>query len=102
MRFSLINTEQEEISSDGTISISIFDESNRILYLDVFSIKKNDFSQYVEAFSNEENMAYIWEIPTSDVKKGFGKFGNVKIVFTDRGGNNYSKDFDSVSIPHFS
>jgi hypothetical protein len=44
---------------------------------------------------------YFWEIPTSDVKLGFGELGMAKIVFTDRGSNSFSSEFDSIAIPQF-
>ena len=102
LRFKLVSVDQRDISSDGTISISIFDEYNRILYLDAFSVKKNDFSRHREQFTHDEDLIYLWEIPTSDVKMGFGTLGTAKIVFTDRGGNSFSEEFDSIPIPKFS
>ena len=78
------------------------DEYNRILYLDAFSVKKNDFSKYQISFSNDDDLVYYWEIPTSDVKLGFGEMGTSKIVFTDRAGNSFSNDYTGISIPKFS
>jgi len=102
LRFKLVSVDQKEIASDGTISISIMDEYNRILYLDAFSVKKNDFSKYQVPFSNDEDLIYSWDIPTSDVKLGFGELGTAKMVFTDRAGNSFSKDYSGVPIPKFS
>ena len=102
LRFKLVSVDQKEIASDGTISISIMDKYNRILYLDAFSVKKNDFSKYRISFSNDEDLVYYWEIPTSDVKLGFGELGSAKIVFTDRARNSFSGEFNEVAIPSFS
>jgi len=102
LRFKLVSVDQKEIASDGTISISIMDKYNRILYLDAFSVKKNDFSKYQIPFSNDEDLIYSWDIPTSDVKLGFGELGTAKMVFTDRAGNSFSKDYSGVTIPKFS
>ena len=100
-RFQLISVDEKEIASDGTISISIIDENKRILYLDAFSVQKNDFSKQKKPFLDEEDLVYFWEIPTSDVKLGFGELGLVKIVFTDRGSNSFSSEFDGIAIPQF-
>ena len=100
-RFQLISVDEKEIASDGTISISIIDENKRILYLDAFSVQKNDFSKQKKPFLDEEDLVYFWEIPTSDVKFGFGELGLVKIVFTDRGSNSFSSEFDGIAIPQF-
>lgn len=100
-RFQLISVDEKEIASDGTISISIIDENKRILYLDAFSVQKNDFSKQKKQFLNEDDLVYFWEIPTSDVKLGFGELGIVKIVFTDRGSNSFSSEFDGIAIPQF-
>jgi len=100
-RFQLISVDEREIASDGTISISIIDENKRILYLDAFSVQKNDFSMQKKQFFNDDDLVYFWEIPTSDVKLGFGELGIVKIVFTDRGGNSFSSEFDGIAIPQF-
>ena len=100
-RFQLISVDEKEIASDGTISISIIDENKRILYLDAFSVQKNDFSKQKKQFFNDDDLVYFWEIPTSDVKLGFGELGIVKIVFTDRGSNSFSSEFDGIAIPQF-
>jgi hypothetical protein len=100
-RFQLISVDEKEIASDGTISISIIDENKRILYLDAFSVQKNDFSKQKKPFLDEEDLVYFWEIPTSDVKLGFGELGLVKIVFTDRGSNSFSSEFDGIAIPQY-
>jgi len=100
-RFQLISVDEKEIASDGTISISIIDENKRILYLDAFSVQKNDFSMQKKQFFNDDDLVYFWEIPTSDVKLGFGELGIVKIVFTDRGGNSFSSEFNGIAIPQF-
>jgi hypothetical protein len=103
LQFKLIDIHQNQVSADGTISIVIMDERNRILYLDGFSIKKSDYLESFNAFGEAEDgeMAYSWEIKTSDIKSGFTQLGKAKIVFTDRSGNNFESEYDKVSIPQF-
>jgi len=100
-RFQLISVDRREIASDGTISISIIDENKRILYLNAFSVQKNDFSMQKKQFFKDDDLVYFWEIPTSDIKLGFGELGIAKIVFTDRGGNSFSSEFHDIAIPQF-
>ncbi len=102
LRFKLISVDEREVGSDGTVSIAIMDKYNRILYLDVFSVKKNEFSLYKPQFSKDKDIVYSWDIPISHVKLGFGEFGTAKIVFTDRVGNSFSNEFNNIPIPRFS
>ena len=103
LQFKLIDINQNQVSADGTISIVIMDERNRILYLDGFSIKKSDYLESFNAFRETEDgeMAYSWEIKTSDIKSGFTPLGKAKLIFTDRSGNNFESEYDKVSIPQF-
>ena len=101
LRLKLISIDEREIAADGTISISIMDNKNRILYLDAFSVRKSDFTTSLDTFNGKEILIYTWEIPVSDVKYGYGKLGIANIVFTDRVNNSFSNKFDKVSIPQF-
>jgi hypothetical protein len=103
LQFKLIDIYQNQVSADGTISIVIMDERNRILYLDGFSIKKSNYQESFNAFGEDKDgeMAYLWEIKTSDIKSGFTPYGKAKLIFTDRFGNNFESEYDKVSIPQF-
>jgi hypothetical protein len=103
LQFKLIDIYQNQVSADGTISIVIMDERNRILYLDGFSIKKSDYQESFNAFGADKDgeTVYSWEIKTSNIKSGFTPNGKAKIIFTDRSGNNFESEYDKVSIPQF-
>jgi hypothetical protein len=103
LTFKLIDVNQNQVSADGTISLVIIDERNRILYLDGFSIKKSNYQKSFNAFGEdiEGEVLYLWEIKTSDIKSGFTPYGKAKIVFTDRFGNNFESEYSKVSIPTF-
>jgi hypothetical protein len=102
LQFKLIDVNRKPVNADGTISIVFLDDRNRILYLNSFSIKK---SNYIESFNTFDEgggkNVFAWEIKTSDIKSGFTPYGLVKIVFTDRYGNNFESQFDKVSVPQF-
>jgi len=103
LQFKIIDIHQNPISADGTISIVIMDERNRILYLDGFSIKKSNYQESFDAFGEDKDseLIYSWEIKTSNIKSGFTPYGNAKIIFTDRFGNNFESEYSKVSIPQF-
>jgi hypothetical protein len=103
LQFKLIDIYQNQVSADGTISIVIMDERNRILYLDGFSIKKSNYQESFNAFGDDKDseIVYSWEIKTSNIKSGFTPNGKAKIIFTDRSGNNFESEYDKVSIPQF-
>ena len=95
------NRAGKSVSADGTVSILILDNQKRTLYLGSFSVHDSQFFRSFDTATSEEFLAYGWDIPTSKVKRGFGNFGTVKLVFTDRGGNSFSSEFEGVAIPHF-
>ena len=103
LKFKLVDIHQNQVSADGTISIVIMDDRNRILYLNGFSIKKSSYQESFDAFGGDTDSekVYAWDIETSDIKSGFTPFGKAKIIFTDRSGNNFESEYDKVSIPQF-
>ena len=102
-QFKLVDEDLRPVSADGTVSLAILDDRNRILYLDSFSIKKSNYVESFNAFDegDEGINVFAWEIKTSDIKSGFTPYGMAKLVFTDRYGNNFESQFDKVSIPQF-
>ena len=103
LKFKLIDIYQNQVSADGTISIVIMDERNRILYLNGFSIKKSNYQESFNAFGEDKDseIVYSWDIKTSNIKSGFTPYGKAKIIFTDRFGNNFESEYNKVSIPQF-
>jgi hypothetical protein len=103
LQFKLIDVDRKPVNADGTISVAFLDDRNRILFLDAFSIKKSDYVESFNAFDEGDTGedVFAWEIKTSDIKSGFTPYGMVKIVFTDRFGNNFDSEFDRISIPQF-
>jgi hypothetical protein len=101
LRFTLLDINKREVARDGTISLSIVDNKNRILYLDAFSIRQNDFVEMWITSSNDNKLVYAWDIDSSKIKRGYGTFGIAKIVFIDRAGNQFSNTYDKVPIPQF-
>lgn len=103
LQFKLVDINKSPVNPDGTISIVIMDDKNRILYLDAFSIKKSNYEKSFEAFGESEDgkNIFAWEIKTSDIKSGFTEYGKAKLIFTDRYGNNIESEFIQISIPKF-
>ena len=103
LQFKLIDINNNLVNPDGTISVVIMDDDNRILYLDAFSIRKSNYEKSFEAFGESEDgeNVFAWEIKTSDIKSGFTEYGKAKLIFTDRYGNNIESEFVKISIPQF-
>ena len=103
LQFKLIDINKSPVTPDGTISIVIMDDDNRILYLDAFSIKKSNYEKSFDAFGESQSgeNVFAWEIKTSDIKSGFTEYGKAKLIFTDRYGNNIESEFVQISIPNF-
>src|SRR4030067_3147563 len=77
LQFKLIDINKSPVNPDGTISIVIMDDKNRILYLNAFSIRKSNYEQSFEAFGESEagENIFAWEIKTSNIKPGFAEYG---------------------------
>ena len=103
LQFKLIDINKNPVNPDGTISIVIMDDRNRILYLDAFSIRKSNYEKSFKAFGESESgeNVFAWDIKTSDIKPGFTEYGKAKLIFTDRYGNNIESEFIQISIPQF-
>ena len=103
LQFNLLDINYRPITPDGTISIVIMDDENRILYLDAFSIRKSNYEKSYDAFSANDNgkSIFSWKIKTSDIKSGFTEYGKAKLMFTDRYGNNVESEFIPISVPKF-
>ena len=104
LQFKLVDTHKVSLTPDGTLSIVLMDDRNRILYLDAFSVRK---AHYVDSFSafnenNEGDKIYSWEIKTTEIKSGFTPYGKAKLAFTDKFGLKFFSEFDGLAIPQFS
>ncbi len=125
IQFKLVDDFRRAIAADGTISIVMIDDRNRILYMDAFSVKKQmnsnpgktynsgSYGNVTRTFDdtddhcinclnhNERTQVFSWVIETEDIKPGFTDSGVAKIVFTDRYGNNFESEIIPISIPQF-
>ena len=102
-QFKLVDVHRKSLTPDGTISIVLLDDRNRILYLDAFSVRKANYEDSFNAFGegNESDKIYSWEIKTSDIRSGFTPYGKAKLAFTDKFGLKVFSEYDKVSIPQF-
>ena len=102
-QFKLVDEHKQSLTPDGTISIVLLDDRNRILYLDAFSVRKANFEESFSAFDEviEGDKILSWEIKTSDIRSGFTPYGKAKLVFTDKFGLKFFSEFDKLSIPQF-
>lgn len=103
LQFKLVDVNRKSLTPDGTLTIVLLDDQNRILYLDAFSIRKSQYINSFPAFNegNESEKIYSWEIKTSDIRSGFTPYGKAKLIFTDKFGLKFFSEFNGISIPQF-
>jgi len=103
LQFKLVDVQKKSLAPDGTISIVLMDDRNRILYLDAFSVRESNYEDSYSAFdeSNESDKIFAWEIKNSDISSGFTPYGKAKLAFTDKFGLKFFSEYDRVSIPQF-
>ena len=104
VQFKLVDAQGTSITPDGTISIVLMDDRNRILLLDAFSIRKANYVDSYSAFNegDDGDKIYSWKIKTSEIRSGFTPFGKAELAFTDKFGLKFFSEYDKVSIPQFS
>ncbi len=103
LQLKLVDVHRKSLTPDGTISIVLMDDRNRILYLDAFSVRKSNYVDSFSAFNegNESDKIYSWEIKISDISSGFTPYGKAKVAFTDKFGLKFFSEFDGIAIPQF-
>lgn len=99
-QFALMSEDLDFMSTDGTVQLTIFDETtNKPLYETEFTIKKSDFNYY-STLLGKEILAYQWSIPLSDVEKCFS-YGTAKITFTATDGRSCSDTTEYITLPKY-
>jgi len=103
LQFKLVDVHKKSLTPDGTISIVLMDDRNRILYLDAFSVRKSNYVDSFSAFDESDisDKIFSWEIKNSDISSGFTPYGKAKLAFTDKFGLKFFSEYDRVSIPQF-
>lgn len=97
--FQLQDKNLAPFGTDCKVTLSIKDEKNRILYQNEFNVSQSDFKTYEYTFTGNSFLAYSWTFPTSEVKPGFGFFGQAELTFTDSFGVPVKSTYNSISIP---
>jgi len=99
-QFALMSEDLNFVSTDGTVQLTIFDETtNKILYETEFAIKKSDF-KYYQTLLGKTLLAYQWSISLSDVEKCISH-GTAKITFTATDGKICSDTEEYVTLPKY-
>ncbi|SMH71672.1 DUF4352 domain-containing protein [Candidatus Nitrosotalea okcheonensis] len=80
-RFSLTDSSNNYISSDGIGIVSIVNSNNETVYTGTVNVSKDDFKQYSYLISGKNTLAYVWEIPSNQIKQGSSGYGTVYLSF---------------------
>lgn len=80
LQFGLLNVNNQEVSKDGEVLVSIVDNFNNLLYQKKLAVKKSDFST-LTASDDTQFYGKSWKFATSDVKSGL-ESGSARISFT--------------------
>ena len=98
-RFSLKDANQAYTRAAGTVSITIFDSTDKIVYSDAHSISTSDFGKYTLVLTGAEFEAHVWTIPISAIDKGTG-YGRAELTFSTSS-SRWEIDTDFVTIPTY-
>ncbi len=103
LQFKLVDVNGKSLTPDGTISVVLLDDRNRILYLDAFSVRKSNYVDSFSAFDESDisDKIFSWEIKNSDISSGFTPYGKAGLAFTDKFGLKFFSEYDKISIPQF-
>jgi len=99
-QFALMSEDLDFISTDGTVQLTISDETtNKTLYTTEFTINKSAF-KYYQTYLGKTVLAYQWSIPLSDVEKCISH-GTAKLTFTATNGKSCSETAEYITLPKY-
>lgn len=99
-RFCLLDENKDPTSSQGTLSVTIKDETQKIVYSGSKIVNKADYAWYTKTLTGEKIYAYVWQIPYSSLQKGIG-YGNATMRFTLPTSIYFQVYDDMVTIPTY-
>ena len=93
--FTLKDEDGLNTIDDGFVEIYIYDKIDNLLYSDDFEIKSSDFNDFWES--------YDWEIPFSDIEKGFSSYGSGKatLIFKTTKDETFVAEDTYIEIPSY-
>jgi hypothetical protein len=93
--FTLKDEDGLNTISDGFVELYIYDKIDNLLYSDDFEIKSTDFNDFWES--------YDWNVPFSDIEKGFSSYGSGKatLIFKTTNDETFIAEDTYIEIPSY-
>ena len=97
--FWLRNAQQQDVVSDGIVSLTIYDSNNNTVHFNSLQLHTSDFAEYQFVLTGGKVWGYQWSISSSQVSPStpsiFGmNYGSAKLTFTTPSGTTLT-DIDS-------
>lgn len=94
--FSLMDDSKKTISGKGTGEVRIVNSEGENVYGSTINVNPEDFGTYTLKLTNEDFLAYSWNIPLNDIKKSPSQEGTIYLKFrTD------NAEFDEIDSSIF-
>ena len=100
-RFSLMDDSKNYVSGDGTGQIRIVNSEEETVYTSTINVKKESFGTYTLLLTGEEFLAYVWEIPITEIKKSVSSSGTMYIKFKTKNAEFEELDTSIWGLPTY-
>jgi hypothetical protein len=83
-RFSLYDSSKKYTAGDGAGTLKIISSDGETVYQGNINVKKEDFGTYTLTLTQEDFLAYVWEIPISAINKSSSSSGTAYLSFSTK------------------
>ena len=101
-RFSLMDSSKKYVSADGIGQVRIVNSEGETVYTGSINVKKEDFGMYTLILTGEEFLAYVWEIPLTEIKKSTSSSGTMYLKFKTKNAEFEELDTSIWGLPTYS
>lgn len=101
-RFSLMDGSKNYVSGDGTGTVRIVNSEGESVYTGTINVKKEDFGTYTLILTKQEFLAFVWEIPLSEIKKSTTSIGKIYLKFRTKNSEFEELDTSVWGLPTYS
>ncbi|MCK4808511.1 MAG: DUF4352 domain-containing protein [Candidatus Aenigmarchaeota archaeon] len=100
-RFSLMDSSKEYVSGDGNGQIRIVNSDEETVYTGTINVNKESFGTYTLLLTGENFLAYVWEIPITEIKKSVSSSGTMYLNFKTKNAEFEELDTSLWGLPTY-